>query len=562
MAWARNDDVAAALSLLLDRGPLHRFFGLDPVKRVPPPEVVPVAACDVVRRQAVLEPTITAEQNPLALPGYFTIRSFEPRPDGDFLRLDNVLDRLSEPAAVEVCLEPSDIAAQRSAHTLYLKRLQQINHPWDVDDDELVHEDSGDTVGSWRLALKPLRTKDRLAEDIIRLQRRFHETLTQPHVRFHIRVFAQTAAVARVLASVVAESAFENGSYQLVDSVSGGPLVQQSSLINGDLRVVPTDGLKEVLREQRVALYDGFDELANRAPADELFGVFRLPVTSGDSPRCIRKTTDPPRDDPDDLIVLGYDARNGDNGQLTTAKIARGIPVKNLAKHALLGGMPGSGKTSSAFSLLVQLAARGIPFIVFESGKSEYRVLKCLKDHPDPQVRRLAQRLQLYTPGSDTSPLRLNPLNVCPGIHKNEHIENLLACFNAAMPMVGPLPMLLTEGLERVYWNQATTGRQPRMASVYPAARQVLSSKGYSAEVDSNIGGAQDTRFSRVTRRSIGQVFQCDRDIPSLEQLMAGHSVVELMSLPRDEACLLITFLLTSIYERVKCSAWSGAARG
>lgn len=74
------------------------------------------------------------------------------------------------------------------------------------------------------------------------------------------------------------------------------------------------------------------------------------------------------------------------------------IPLDSLTKHCFITGMTGSGKTTSCFNLLLQLYRLGIPFLVIEPVKSEYRSL--LTQIPS---------LQVFTVGDeDAAPFRLN----------------------------------------------------------------------------------------------------------------------------------------------------------
>ncbi|HUT79386.1 MAG TPA: hypothetical protein VM285_16935 [Polyangia bacterium] len=233
----------------------------------------------------------------------------------------------------------------------------------------------------------------------------------------------------------------------------------------------------------------------------------------------------------------------------------RGIPVARLCKHLFVSGTPGSGKTTAILGLLIQLVRRGIPFIVFEPAKSEYRLLKCLKDHAEAAVRRLARELQVYTPGLETlSPLRVNPLAIPEGARQHERIENRLNCFKGAMPMSGPLPAVLGEAMELAAERASRGGPPSRMADLYEACHEVLAAKGYSADVASDIRAALDVRLGVLTRRAIGRVFQCGEDVPPAEQLEGGFSVIELAALPPEQASLLTLFLLTAVRERVSAA--------
>ena len=235
MGRAHCDVRSGALGLLLGRGPLPRIYRLKPE---PAPAVnwdQFSATCDVVRRFCVFPSTLTAELNPLALSHYIQIHSFEPAGEHDDLRLDKVLDRVQEPVLLEVAVEPCDTSPLLTAHTNYLARLKEINQTWDTDEEDAGR--SSWTHGEWSSFVASLKHRDPLAEDVGRTQQRFHETLTKRHLRFHIRVLAGTPAVARLLASTIAENAFAGGSYQLIDTVRGDAFFENALQAHRELCV-------------------------------------------------------------------------------------------------------------------------------------------------------------------------------------------------------------------------------------------------------------------------------------------------------------------------------------
>jgi len=308
---ARTEEAAVGLSILLQNGPVRRLHKLTDVGEAAIPWDKLDAACDIVRPQSVFAATVPPEFNAKALPIYYTIRPFVPRLDNDYLLLDRILSALEEPAFLEVRVEPADIAGEVTAHVHYLSRLQQINRSWDHDEDDLVGEDWGLGEGHHRStqSVKPLRTRDPLVDDVLRQAQRFHEELAVPHLAFHIRSYAHTKALARLLASVVAESAFEEGSYYLFDSARGEDFFE--SLLQEPHRrcAAGPPALRGLLAGRHIALYDGLARLASLAPVDELASAFRFPMASQGSPRCIRKNTDPPLLGEDELFVLGEDAQ-------------------------------------------------------------------------------------------------------------------------------------------------------------------------------------------------------------------------------------------------------------
>lgn len=563
LATAHEKGCAAGLDALVERGPLRRLLELEPVDAACIVVERFGAACGVVRRLSLLDPTIEAEFNAKALPAYSILHSFQPRPENDYLLLDSVLDGVREPVTVDIRVEPAGISRELAAHAGYLASLQEVNRSWDFEENGLEavrwSGAGGAHVAAPRASVKPLRTREPLADDVLRRQQRFHETLTERHLRFHICAFAETAAIARLVGSVVAESAFEDGTYELVDAscgeeLRGGIGVQPSAL---SVKAVVAGGGRAGMPS--LGPSSGLLPLVSLAPVAELTSVFRLPIASEGSPHCIRKNTDAPSEDARDLICIGSGAKGG--GIPSTVSTPHGIRIDRMAKHVFISGVPGSGKTTCALNLLMQLAGRGIPVLIFEPGKSEYRLLKCLKEHSDSAARRLARTLAVYAPGNERiSPFRFNPLQVPEGIGRDEHIENVLNCFKAAMPMSGPLPALLGEALEEVYESHSDPEHPPRMADLYRAARAVLARKGYSGEVDSDIRAAIDVRLGLLTRRSIGRVFQCARGVPAMRELLSGSTLLELAALPIEVACLLTLTLLTVVREQLKAIPHSGAA--
>lgn len=227
------------------------------------------------------------------------------------------------------------------------------------------------------------------------------------------------------------------------------------------------------------------------------------------------------------------------------------LPLKNLCKHLFVAGVPGSGKTVSVFNLLVQLHEHGIPFLVIEPAKTEYRVLKTLRNHPDAEIRKMAKEVRVWTPGNeDISPFRFNPFDKPKEISTDEHIGNLLTCFRAAMPLGGPLEALLAEAVEAVY--ESSGARVPRMDDLVAASKRILESKSYEGEVRSNLRAAIEVRLGLLVRRSVGQIFRCTNGVPAVPKLLAHPTIVEMDALSQEHACLLTLFLLSAIREQIR----------
>ena len=147
------------------------------------------------------------------------------------------------------------------------------------------------------------------------------------------------------------------------------------------------------------------------ATLNEISGLFRIVVPSDAPVKGISQEND--------ITSLGDEPCIDFGGYETTRpeNIIQ-ISLKQLNKHAFICGVPGSGKTTTAFNLLTQLWCYDIPFLVFEPAKTEYRSLLAIQ--PDSnrfipeqlqKLRTLTQELRVYTLGNDLiSPFRFNPL--------------------------------------------------------------------------------------------------------------------------------------------------------
>lgn len=552
IATTHNDAASKSMRLLLERGPLTRFYKLEPLNKIETHWKQLKAICDITRREEAVDPLHKPEFNDKIPPYYYTIHPLKPNDQNDYLSLDRILGAIEEKVVIDFCVQPTDVSAERALHTRYLSQLQSINRTWDryEDDDAGIQDYFGNESSyrpSWKQGLKPMRHPDPLADDILRSQQRFHESLYQPHLLFHIRVLAESSAVAHLIGSTVAESAFEEGSYRLLpyEKDMKSYEIELQSVKNVCVNKTPLHHIS--FQGKDLSIYSGFEPLSQVAIVDELLGAFRMPVASAKSPCCIRKNTDPPGAEEDNLIVLGHD--------LELPGINRGLSFNLICNHGLFCGTTGSRKTTAMFNFIFQIHQLRIPFLVIETAKTEYRKLKTFKNHRDKDVSHLAKHLEVYTPGDETiSPFRLNPFELLPGISLDEHIDNLLSAFKATIPIEGPLSPLLGEGVEQVYNNHPDRNSPPTMIDLYAASESVLAGKGYSPETNSDIRTALEVRLGLLTRRTVGKIFQCKKSFPNIEHLIRTPTVIELDRLDDYPRCIVTLFILLYIREYLKTS--------
>lgn len=212
--------IEASLDTLTAQGPLNRFYDFEPCE---PPAPVPeqsIGAYQVLRRESIIKPSLTVEQNDRIPPAYYTIASFTPNQRNDYRRLDRILSQVREEVVIDIRVEPVDITAERDHHTRLLSLLQQVNRTWD----ETPWSSRRAQNREWADSLDTTRQKDPMADHALRLQQRFHQTLLEPALKFSVRVLAETVESARLIASILAESAFEKGTYSLVAAIPESPV--------------------------------------------------------------------------------------------------------------------------------------------------------------------------------------------------------------------------------------------------------------------------------------------------------------------------------------------------
>jgi hypothetical protein len=234
------------------------------------------------------------------------------------------------------------------------------------------------------------------------------------------------------------------------------------------------------------------------------------------------------------------------------------IDANRLTRHAFVTGVTGSGKTNTIMQLLLQTHASGIPFLVVEPAKREYRELLT--------VDALARDLLVLTPGNEqVSPFRLNPFEISAGASVAEHLDLLKAAFSAAFGMWTPLPQVLERCLHAIYEDKGwdlLTGRNTRLGpgeadgSAFPTlgdltrkVAEVVPTLGYEDKITGDIKAALETRLESLRRGGKGAMLDVPVSFP-FDEILSRPAILELEGVADDDdKALFIALILIRLVE-------------
>lgn len=383
-----------------------------------------------------------------------------------------------------------------------------------------------------------------LAEKHADVYRYYSENKTSALFAFNILIYADDSAISNISSRVFGQ--LSNGSKSNADLRTVN-LYSNEVEKNDNFYPLPW-AVNEILvnKERNLNIWNSgqFSNALYRLPyvitAEEAAEFFRLPIGS-------------------DRISAGlkinesgkgnktYSSNIINAGDITVGKLRSstngdtiGFSLKDLAKHMLVVGTPGSGKTTFSVSLLDRLwKDHNIPFLVIEPAKNEYRAL--VQSIPE---------LQVFTPGKNfISPFVFNPFIPPKNVKLETYKSTLKTAFAAAVSMSTPLDKIFEESINNCYsdfrWLDTYTvddkGKTFNISDFIKCFQQTFDEIGYTGDAK-NIGRAGVVRLN-----SLVNLFDNYFSIP-IEDILKKPTIIELAAIENsDQKALIIALLLLSI---------------
>lgn len=482
------------------------------------------------RQKELLVPLLTVNKEAYVIHPYW-------KANGPLLEPFEVMLRQKHPVMVSIYLEPTELFVEE------YKSLSEAGY---------IAQTVADLDTPVQSTTGIKRRRDPGAELVGRIYSKYLQTLDEPFITVVQTVSEDPNSawtVARSFSSNMIDAYHNNESGHVAESLPSGidlhtPMnseeYNRARQTFANLKWVPWGAIQASLHKERIPYLTG----AKGASAS-----FRFPISiRGGIPGMIVRQL-PPDFDP------GYRPQNSFENQIQLGKLQRGgeavSDIRDLSRHVLITGFTGSGKTNTVLYLLDQLWKKHhIPFIVIEAAKKEYRALSNVQGFND---------LLVFTLGDETtSPFRLNPFEVLPGLRLEAHLGRLQACFDAALPQFGILPSIISEAMENIYkarnWkltDKASNDEKrlfPTMRDMFREVIRVAENRGYAGETYHNIRAAAAGRIGGLLRGSIGLMFGCQKSFPA-EIFFSRPVVLELNDLNEGDKALTMMYLLTWIRE-------------
>lgn len=206
------------------------------------------------------------------------------------------------------------------------------------------------------------------------------------------------------------------------------------------------------------------------------------------------------------------------------------IPEESLLTHIGIFGSSGYGKTNISYWLIKKLSERGIPVLVFDFSKRNYKDLLSTD---------LKDRIDIYTVGRDVVPFKFNPLKPPEGVLLSQWMKEFSSIFDHAYWLLGGGRHIILKAMDTVHEEN----KRPRLKDL----------KDWLSEYGSTSLPARERNWLATATRpleslcfkELGKVFDCDNGFKPSDFFKEGRiTVLELDALDTNDKTFFIEITL------------------
>ena len=231
------------------------------------------------------------------------------------------------------------------------------------------------------------------------------------------------------------------------------------------------------------------------------------------------------------------------------------LSANSLTAHTFITGSTGSGKSNTVYQMLSEASKCGIPFLVIEPAKGEYKDV--FSDYDN---------LSVFGTNPRKAPLlRINPFSFPADIHVLEHIDRLVEIFNVCWPMYAAMPAVLKSAVEKSYldcgWDLMSSANKyddnlyPTFADVARNIKEIIDTSEYDKENKGAYKGSLLTRLQSLTTGINGLIFSSDE--LSGKELFETNVIIDLSRVGASETKSLIMGMLVLKLQEYRISEGS-----
>src|SRR5438876_4263635 len=238
------------------------------------------------------------------------------------------------------------------------------------------------------------------------------------------------------------------------------------------------------------------------------------------------------------------------------------LPLDSLNRHVFVSGATGSGKSQTVRALLEAATGAGIPWLVVEPAKAEYRLMAARLAGAGAAGAAIPQLVRIRPGESDAIAAGLNPLEPAADgdgrrFPLQTHADLVKALFIASFRSDEPFPQVLSAALTRVYedtgWDLAlgetvaadANPGYPSLTDLQRAAIRVVREIGYSQRITDDVLGFIKVRLSSLRLGTTGRFLEGGHQL-DFGALLGGNAVLEIEDVgdDSDKAFLMGTVLI------------------